>query len=259
MMSKKILPILLTVAVGLTAFFSCKKSSVSTADQTLNYFPVQLGKYVTYNVDSIIYIGDTNCRQYETRTQLKYVISDTFRDNRFRLSYIMDVYSRPNDGGTWGKSRVILVTPAAIVQSTTTPPPGTPVTSILYTQDESQFIKLVFPIQQGLTWKGNANINTNDPAYAYLKNWNYTYQDLDKSYNNGDVNFGRTVTVLENNESINYPYIDSALFATRIYAKEVYAWNVGMIYKEWTRWNYQPYNKRCVAGYTVTMRAVDHN
>ena len=256
-MANKILPILFTAAICAAALFSCKKNTTDNTDQTLNYFPVKVGKSVTYNVDSIVY--SSTCFQYETRTQLKYVISDTFRDSKFRLSYIMDVYSRPNDGGEWWKSRVILLTPATIVQTTTAPPPGTPLSSLLYNQDGSQFVKLVFPILQGLTWQGNANIITSDPAYAYLKNWTYSYQDLHKSYNDGYVNYDNTVTVLEDNESVNYPHIDSALYAYRIYAKEVYAWNVGMVYKEWTHWDYLPINHQCVSGYTVTMRAVDHN
>ncbi len=276
-MSKKIIPIIFTAIVGFSAFFSCKKTTQKSGDQTQNYFPVELGKFITYNVDSILYfttpkidshyasdghtIYDTgvNCSQLETRTQLKYAISDTFRDNQNRLSYLMDVYYRPHDGATWTKVRVILLTPATIIQSTTTPPPGTPVSSLLYSQDGAQFIKMVYPIQQGLSWAGNANIDVNDPALSYYKNWNYTYTDVNKSYNNGFVNYDNTVTVIEDNESVNYPQLDSAVYAYRIYAKEVYAFNVGMIYKEWTHWTYLPYNAKCINGYTVIMRAIDHN
>ncbi len=276
-MSKKIIPIIFIAIVGFSAFFSCKKTTQKSGDQSQNYFPIELGKFITYNVDSILYfttpkidshylsdgtkVYDTgvNCSQLETRTQLKYAISDTFRDAQNRVSYLMDVYYRPHDGATWTKVRVILLTPATIIQSTTTPPPGTPVSSLLYSQDGAQFIKMVYPIQQGLSWAGNANIDVSDPALSYYKNWNYTYTDVNKSYNNGFVNFDNTVTVIEDNESVNYPQLDSAVYAYRIYAKEVYAFNVGMIYKEWTHWTYLPYNAKCINGYTVIMRAIDHN
>jgi hypothetical protein len=263
LMTRRILPLLLTAVVSLTGVYSCKKAKPSPADPTMSYFPLTLGKYVTYNVDSTIFIGDTSCRQYETRTQLKYVISDTFRDASFRLSYMIDVFARPHDGGTWEKSRVILLTPAPIILTTTTPPAGTPVNQLLYSQDNTQFIKLVFPIQKGVTWQGNNRIDANDPAFTWYRNWNYTYTDVYTPYNNGDVTFDNTVTVLENDESVNYPHLDSALQAYRTYAKEVYAYNIGMVYKEWTHWSYDPAElnagNKCVTGFTVVMRAVDHN
>ena len=276
-MSKKIILILFIAIFCLTTFFSCKKTAVVTGDQTHNYFPIKLGNYITYNVDSTIYVAGVQydsvgivggivvydtvqiCNQLETKTQIKYAITDTFRDTKNRLSYIMDVYTRPDDGALWYQARVILLTPADIILTTTAPPPGTATSSLLYTQDGVQFIKMVYPIQQGLSWAGNANINVNDPAFSYFKNWNYTYQNVDKSFNNGMVNYEKTVTVLEDNESVNYPQLDSAVYAYRIYSKAVYAYNVGMIYKEWTHWTYLPYNAKCVNGFTVVMRAVDHN
>ncbi len=258
-MTKKILPIILVALVCLSCFFSCKKTPKSNADQTLAYFPVQLGKYVTYAVDSIVYVGDTSCRQYETRTQLKYSIDDTFRDSKNRLSYIMNVFSRPQEASKWVAVRVILLTPYTLIQTTTTLPPNTPITGLLYSQDGAQYEKMVFPIIQGQTWAGNRYVQVADSTLMYLKNWNYKYQDFHHSFNNGYVNYDNTVSVLEDDESVNYPQLDSAVTAYRIYAKEVYAYQVGMVYKEFTHWTYHPYNAKCVNGYTVIMRAMDHN
>lgn len=276
MSNRRILTIL-TAVFCLTTVFSCKKTSKPTGDQTVNYFPIKLGKYITYNVDSIkyfttpridsaldsngnwVYTPGVDCHTLEERTQLKYAISDTFRDAQNRLSYLMDVYFRPHDGATWKRISVITLTPATIIQTTTAPPPGTPVTSLLYNQGGVQFIKMVYPVQQGLTWAGNANIDVTDPKNSFYRGWNYVYTEMGKSFNNGFVNYGNTVTCIEDNESVNYPQLDSAVYAYRLYAKEVYAWNVGMIYKEWTHWDYYPYNAKCVNGFTVVMRAIDHN
>ena len=258
-MSKKILPIILAGAFCFTTFFSCKKTTVATGDQTVNYFPISLGKYVTYDVDSVVYIGDTLCNQYETRTQLKYAIDDTFRDNLNRLSYIMDVFSRQDDGGKWVAIRTILLTQGIIPPLVLPAPAGVPTSNILYSQDGTQYEKLVFPIVNGQSWPGNQFVSSVDPSLQYLQNWTYSYQDLGKPYNNGYNNYQNTVTVLEDNESVNYPQIDSALTAYRIYEKEIYAYNVGMVYKEFTHWTYQPYNAKCVNGFTVVMRATDHN
>jgi hypothetical protein len=243
-MTKKILPFVLLVAICFVTFFSCRKNGPSKADATLNYFPLIFGKYVTYAVDSIYYI-DTNCVQYESKSQQKYSITDTFTDKKHRLSYIMDVYSRPYDGADWHAINTILITP-------------TP-TGLLYFQDQSEYVKLVFPVVNGFSWQGNKYVQVQDSMFSYLANWNYTYQNVHLSFNDGFVNFDNTATVLEDNESINYPYVDSAVHAFRTYAKEVYAYNVGMVYKEWTHWVYRPDTSKCVKGYSVVMRAIDYN
>jgi hypothetical protein len=257
-MTKRILLIFLLAIACFASLFSCKKTVKSTTDPTLNYFPLQLGKYVTYAVDSFYYRGDV-CVKIETRCQLKYAITDTYTDNKKRLSYIMDVYFRPYNGGDWIQQSVVLLTTTPTpVFSTATPK----TTSLLYTQDRTQFVKLIFPIQNGYTWQGNQYAQVQDSAFTYLKNWNYTYQNMGLSYNNGNINFDNTVTVLEDDESTNYPNVDSLQLAYRTYAKEVYAYNVGMIYKEWTHYTYRPTpsdTMQCWDGYSVIMKAIDHN
>ena len=242
-MTKKILPFLLLVAICFLSLFSCKKRTKSTADATLNYFPLTWGKYVTYDVDSIYYYGKS-CTQYEIKCQMKYSITDTVTYNK-KPSYLMDVYSRPYDGSDWQHINEIIITP-------------TP-TGLLYFQDRNKFVKMVFPVANGFSWPGNQYVQWQDSSLAYLKNWNYTYMDYHLSFNTGYVNFDNTVTVLEDDESVNYPYVDSAVHAYRTYAKEVYAYNVGMVYKEWTHWTYEPDTSKCVNGYHVVMRAVEYN
>jgi hypothetical protein len=96
--------------------------------------------------------------------------------------------------------------------------------------------------------------------FAYLKGWRYLYQNTNLSYFNGYVNFDNTVSVLENDENVNYQNVDSLPHGHKTYAKEVYAWNVGMIYKEWTHYTWgAPDTTQNRNGYTVIMRAVDHN
>ncbi len=257
-MTKKSIFSILALAVCFTTMYSCRKTSSGTGDKTLNYFPIQLGKYVTYNVDSVTF-DTTNCTQFESRSQLKYAITDTFRDSKNRLSYMMNVYSRPNDGAEWRASNTILLTPTIVPPLTTTPPPNTPTDCILWTQGGAQFIKMEFPIVEGNTWKGNQFVPVADADYAFYNNWNYTYQNLYQSFNTGYMNFDNTVTVLENNETVYNPALDTTQYAYRTYSKAVYGYNVGMVYKEFTHYIYHPNHQTCVAGYTVIMRAVDHN
>lgn len=246
-MMKNLLTFLLVAIVGGVFFVGCKKNNDDKSDLTRNYLPLTLGKYVTYDVDSIYY-DENLCTQYRTRCQLKYVLTDTFTDRKNyanKLSYIMDVFLRPYEGAAWIPQSVIVLNPTG--------------NALNWSQDQVKYIKMMFPITEGMKWKGNANAPIADPQFSFLANWEYQYKNYRKSYNTGFLNFDNTVTVLENDENVNYPGVDSGVAAYRVYSKAVYAYNVGLIYRELTHWTYKAYNSQCLNGYSVVMRAVDHN
>lgn len=246
-MIKKLFAILLLVAAGGVFLGACRKHDDNKTDLTRNYYPLVLGKYVAYEVDSIYY-DENLCTQYRVKSQLKYVITDTFSDDRNflnKLSYIVDVFYRPYEGGKWLPHSVILLNPTG--------------NTLNWSQDQVKFIKMMFPVTEGVKWKGNANAPTADPQFNFLENWEYEYKNLRKSYNTGYLNFDNTVTVLENDETVNYPEVDTGVGAYRVYSKAVYAYNVGLIYRELTHTTYKAYNSQCLNGYSVVMRAIDHN
>jgi hypothetical protein len=240
-MTKKIVPVFLLVAICFTMLFSCKKYNNTKVDATRNYFPLTLGNYVVYNVDSTYYYGVAGT-QAHVSSQIMYQMTDTFTDSKKRLSYIMNVYVRPYDGAQWVASSVILITPTA--------------NSLLYSQDGTQYIKMMFPITDSLTWQGNQLAQVQDSSFAFLKGWNYQYSGLNYSYFNGNVNYDNTVSVLEDDENVNYQNVDSLVSGYRTYAKEVYAYNVGMVYKEFTHYTWgSPDTANNKNGYRVIMSA----
>lgn len=247
-MKKNILLALSLVVVCFAVFVSCKKSSSSTpaSDPTMGYFPLTFGKYVVYNVDSTYY-DPAKCKTTVKTSQIRYSVSDTFRDAQFRLSYIMDVFTRANSAAAWTAQGVVYLTNTG--------------STLEYTQSGLRTIKLVFPVAAGQTWLGNSLINTNDSANMYLANWSYSYQNMGASYNTSYENFGNTVTVLENNETISNTgsNSDAIPYVLQSYAKEVYAYSIGMVYRENTYLKYDPTKGNCMGGYTVIMQAVDHN
>lgn len=246
-MTKKIVALFLLTSGLLFSVSSCKKHKTESGDLTRNYFPLTFGKSVTFDVDSIYY-NDITCSQYRVKSQMKLVITDTFTDRKNftnKLSYIMDVYTRPYAGGVWKPTSVIIINPTA--------------NGLNWTEEGVKYIKMMFPIQEGQTWKGNKDAPVSDADYAFLKDWSYQYRSYNKSFNTGYLNFDNTVTVLENDESINYPAIDSGVAAMRTYSKAIYAYNVGLVYREITHTTYRAYNDQCLNGYSVVMRAIDHN
>ena len=84
------------------------------------------------------------------------------------------------------------------------------------TENNESFIKLVFPVKNGIQWDGNA-YNSRDALY-------YSIENAYDPYQLGDSAYSSTVTVInqyEPDKIVNY-----------IEKLEVYALNIGLIYKQ---------------------------
>ena len=209
------------------------------------FFPLQPGHYVTYDVDSTRWDA-LSCTRTDTRCQLRYVVADTFSDAQGRRSYRVNILYRRQDTLSWQNHRVFYVTPTA--------------QRLEYVEDNLRFIKLVFPVVDGGSWNGNQLIATADSDQAYFRDWIYKFDNLGEPFDTERKYYDNTVTVNAVDRSQGNPE-DPALrnqYAERTYLKEVYANNVGLIFREFTRWTYDPSVAFCRQGYSVTMRAVDN-
>jgi len=247
-MRKKFFPVLLLLGSFSVFFLSCKKESDNKYgnELTKGYYPLAIGRYVVYDVDSTIW-DDYKQVKVLHPYQMRYTIADTFRDNTNRLSYRMDVHIRRNDTLPWQTHRVINVTPTA--------------TGLEYTEANLRFIKMIFPVANDLQWKGNSLIPAADQDYQYFQDWTYSYSNQEEAFNNGKVFFDNTVTVNQVDDKVNDPETMPDSYASLTYGKEVYGYDIGMVYREMTHWIYdpkpgEPHFRR---GYSVVMRAVDHN
>lgn len=246
-MRKFILPFLL-VSVGLV---SCKKETedLSEISKGNKFYPTEIGKYIVYNYDSIVW-DDLNLTSIPYQGQVRYYVADTFRDEAGRLSYAINVQRRKNDTDPFVPNDVIYVTPTA--------------DHIELEQKNLKFIKLTFPVSNGKSWNGNAMIPIADEDYKKEydnSNWKYTYANFDTEFDPGNNLYEHTVTVNQIDDALNNPDVDSSAYAYRNYSQEIYAYNVGLVYKERIYWEFQPkpggsgYRK----GYEVRMRAIDNN
>lgn len=253
-MNKKLLPFLLLAVLFTVTYFACKKADKKpVVDATNEYYPLQIGKYVIYNVDSTLW-DDTLCVVQVRHHQMRYTVADTFTDAQGRLSYRVDIHMRHQTEDEWEPHSVFYVT-------------GTS-TTLETIHSGLHFINLQFPIANGTSWKGNAYVNTTDPDLTYFNNWDYTYSNVGGSFNNGLVVYNNTVTVNERDETIGDPENIPRQPATRNLSKEVYASGIGMIYRQYIHWTYDPgaiqnndpnNPNRCRKGNGVVMTAVDHN
>ena len=239
------LPAFIVVMLFTLGVLSCKKSSSSNTSDA-SYYPLSVGKYVIYNVDSTIWI-DSTCEELLHSYQMRYEIVDTFTDSTKNIGYIFNVYTRPATGsGNWQVTDIFhaVHTPLGIEE----------------TKDLLRLVKMTFPITAGGTWQGNQLVNTLDSDFSQYKGWQYIYQNTRQAYNNDLVSFDNTVTVQEDDETVNGTISNKGhIISYRTYWKDVYAANIGMVYSEKTHWVVDSTVSNCKKGYSVIMRATDHN
>lgn len=246
-MKNKLLPAFLIAALIIAGFSSCTKTKDKfLGDRSKNYFPLTIGKSVTYDVDSTLWDDVYDVRSLH-HYQIRWTIADTFRDESFRLSYRIQTYIRKQDTLDWATHNVIYVTPTD--------------NSIEYVEDNLRFIKMIFPVQNGTTWLGNSYISYLDKDYTYFQGWNYYYDNYGMPFSNGYIQLDNTVTVHGVDDTVGNPESDPTAYASKTYAKEVYGQGVGMVYREMIHWVYDPSLSGTPFrnGYSVVMKAVDYN
>lgn len=210
---------------------SCKKESANVQLAPLaGYYPLQVGNSYTYRLDSTVYLAFGT-----TIATISYIAKDSvvsaYNDNTGRASYL--VYRYLTD--TLMKAAYAYSSAYSILPTGKT---------IEVTDDNNlHFINLVQPITAGTAWLGNAYIDTKSITtdLAYMDNWNYTYQNINTPFTVLKGSIDSTVTVLGIDEiRPDDRSFDPQYFKQRDYSEEVYAKGVGLIYKEFTHWVWQP-------------------
>jgi hypothetical protein len=211
-------------------FVGCAKQ---TAEISLplpsSYYPLETGHAFIYRLDStlIAYNGiSLTVHSYLAKDS----IADTIRDNQNRLSY--RVYRLITDTlgiYPWQNIATYYITP-------------TDHSVEVMDENNLRFIKLKEPIQNGFSWQGNSYIDTKSAGslYQYLDGWSFTYQNVGQPFTvlNGVLN--NTITVLQQDETSPPGDFDPNNYQQRNYSVEVYAQDIGLVYKEFLHWTWQP-------------------
>jgi len=195
--------------------FSCVKNETIKVDieSDKSYFPLQVGKYVEYEVDSVL-----------------------FRQGRFldsvRLFAREEVLSQSIDSlgpvYTILRSQRKKQTEAWLPTETYT----ARITGQKAIRNEANlfFIKLVFPLTVGASWNGLAYVQTDQifniegESVAVYGDWeSFRVREPAGSFTYGTLNFNEVITVLQTDE-------DNLI--SRRYALEKYAKGIGLVYKE---------------------------
>lgn len=239
------------VLLLITLLTACKKENEILIPVSLTeYFPLQVGKYISYNLDSTVYI---NFGQKDTviKYQVKDSIENQITDNLGRPAYRIVRYIRKNAAQPWVASNTFMAVPTA--------------TTIEFVENNLRFQKLKWPLREGESWKGNTFIDTYslNSATKYLDDWDYTYADVNAPLTLGSFQFTNTLTVDQRNEFLGQdPKLPGTQYAEKNYSVEIYAKNIGLVYKEFLHWEFQgaqPGRQAFYSGYGVKLVITGHN
>ena len=156
---------LLILGIGVFSMLSCtkKKLPADTSILGLEYYPTTFGKYIIYDVDSIVYTQipkDTLMYKY----RIKERIADSYTDNvgqpAIRLERFIKWFdpTKSYDSIPWTVKEVWMVNATN--------------SAIQVVESNERYTKLIFPVQEKATWNGNAN-NT-------MAEWDYFYDYINK-------------------------------------------------------------------------------
>jgi len=213
-----IVPLFLVLFAG-----SCKKSTVVVVDLGYDYFPVEIGKYVVYDVDSIFIdepVGITDTFNY----QIKEVIAGEYIDSQGDLAQRIERFTRSADSLPWVIKDVWASN--RLAQS------GQRV------EENVRIIRMVFPVKDDVLWDANALNTKQDRPFTYAE------YGVPKTVNG--ISFSNTATVVTTLE----PNFIDTIIDTEIRAKDV-----GVVYKKLIETNTQTDG---TTGFKMTMRVVDH-
>ena len=197
---------------------SCKRDE-KTFDQGYGYYPLTINHYKIYNVQKISYsILDTIYENY----QIKEIITDTFTQGG-RLKYRLERFKRNSASDAWPFTPDSVWT-VFLGES-----------KLVKTESNVPYIKLVFPVEKGVSWNGNGeNAKGKD---------DYEYEWKEKNYTVNNHYFANTISVLQSPNDSNKVKKD--------YRKEVFADGVGLIYKIKETYDYQQKDGAAVPGYKI--------
>ncbi len=185
---------------------SCTKDQVKSSSQYYQYYPLKVGNYLVYNVDSIRYFNslfsvkkpDTVLYQVMDSIQSQYI------DATGQVVFRIQESRRNNSSSTWAVTRVF-------TRSRNT-------FSAQEVDGNLRYIKMTFPVALNASWSPDS-YNTTDSAHRF----NAKYTAVHQPYMYQNLKYDSTVYV--------QLQADSTLISWNIY-NERYAAEIGLISME---------------------------
>lgn len=205
---KKWLFIVTVVAMSWTVISCKKKKEPVKTDVGEAYYPNTIGKYIIYNVDSIVFdefTFDSTFYKYQIKEKIEEEYTDSQNRPALKLARYIKKFNAtvPYSAMPWTIKDVWQVN---ITNK-----------NVEIVEENIRSVKLIFPIKTNSTWDGNST-NT-------LGEWQYKYAYMDNAETIGGVGFDKVALVVQK---------DFPTLISREYYAEKYAKEVGLVSREIT-------------------------
>ena len=202
---------------------SCKKDvNLPPPNLGENYFPIVMGSWSIYKVDSISWNDFFTPVKIDTFSYyIKLKIDSQFIDNEGRETYVWRKYYK-TDSTSWELTKNYTINKLSDRVETY--------------EENMRVVKLAFPVKNTTTWDMNA-FNTFDPTSSY-------YEDYD---------IPKTINFITYDSCAIVIHKDQETLIDKNYYKEIYARNIGLLHKyvvevekevngQWKRGYFYTYN-----------------
>lgn len=239
----------IALALVMISLYACNKSTDTfTATPVSDYFPLATGKYITYRLDSLVYVN-FGTQEVIHSYEVKYETDAEITDNLGRPAYRVFRFIRNNSTEAWQPDATFFAVNTG--------------NTLEFIENNMRFVKLAQPIRNNFSWKGNTYIDTYSfqSEVRYLDDWDYTYENVGAPDNVGTYSLAQTLTVNQRDEIIGNPG-DPGSYSEKNFGVEKYARGIGMVYKYFLHNEYQPPTSSqngYTVGYGITLTMIDHN
>ncbi|WP_420148385.1 hypothetical protein [Spirosoma sp.] len=198
-MPLRLYPLLLGL-LNLFLFTGCQPVTTEPVASGYDYFPLETGRYVIYDIQEQQYVINNGTPVNRTY-QLKEVVGKSYTNVMGQTAYRLMRYRRSAENQPWQADSMWS---AHAINN-----------EAIRTENGRDFIKILFPVRNLLTWDGNQRNGVDADEYQ-IRNVGHTYYVSGKQFN-------ETATVVEQDDST----LTSQDKRVTVYAREV-----GLIYKE---------------------------
>ena len=250
---------LLLLAGFLVTLTRCSKQTdtFSTAS-IIDYYPLEVGKYSIYQVDSTVYVNYGQSREIHSHI-VKDIVDAKLTDNLGRPSFrIRRLFQSTTDTTQWIDHATYMVTPLS--------------KSLEVIEDNLRIIKLQLPITDFVSWNGNRYLTDdmfpeygfNSTAHSNLGSWEYNYENVNTGKTIYSLRFDSTITVTSlAADSTGFPPINAKAPAFKTVWEEIYAKGIGLVSRKINLEEFQPssatFPNGYYSGFALKQTLIRHN
>lgn len=201
----------LIVTLGL---LSCSDDGELVILSDTDFFPLKTGTFLLYDVEETVYSSLQQSEKF--KYELKVVVADSFVNVAGGITYVLQRFRKDSLSADFQ----ILETWSSRVEST----------QVVVSEGNISFVKLSLPLVMGKKWNGNAfnslggdQVCGENPIFPCDL---YEITNVGLSFEAAGEIFNETIEVTQND--------NSDLIVGQDIRKEIYARNIGLIYKEST-------------------------